>query len=569
MLDSSTSSSKKSTLLCSVPSTPTIGTIGPITFKQPTSGTSGYISNNKHNLGVTTSSIASSIQDSLNQLSLSTTSSQTNVINTANLTPQAIDCSDLGLPTEPIKMMNLPTSKQTSDYNSDTSSSNEWNSNTWSLSLENSNNRTKPNRNDCPKSINLNNNNKFKTPFNPAPQNKTSDKSQQTTGTSSANSTLLRNTYNSIRQQALQNIQNKTNQQVNSQQSSTLQEDLLRLINPDSYGYDNGDNLSEVNSNSSNQASNESSNTQYSTPYSSLERSNTSCSNKEYNHQSTNEDKKDCVQPVQVVSNTQLITNHGQLFNKPKLEKTQSMDLCKIDNQINNFNDKKKSQSASKTKKYSFDSSSTAATVDQDWPRSLVNNANKALAVTQQATSQANSLPTTTSLVSNGRKLFKNELQQQDKLKDAASSTTDELKDDPTCPSPATIAAATLNQHRNSLDEWIKEFENFSKNAGTMFGNDSVTKRFSITNSAADQPDDDCFQISRPIEPSQLDTEKVKSLEDRLKQLQSDLVREQSSKLTLEEQVKHLEEENRRLHNESVTGEFSLEKKIILKCIIF
>lgn len=61
----------------------------------------------------------------------------------------------------------------------------------------------------------------------------------------------------------------------------------------------------------------------------------------------------------------------------------------------------------------------------------------------------------------------------------------------------------------------------------------------------------------------------MKSLEDRLKQLQSDLVREQSSKLTLEEQVKHLEEENRRLHNESVTGEFSLEKKIILKCIIF
>jgi len=534
MLDSSTSSSKK--LLCSVPSTPTIS----YSSKQQTSGT--FSANNKSNLQATTSSIASSIQDSLNQLtdqlslSLSTTSSQ--IVNSVSLQPQQIECSELGLPIEPIKM-NLTTSKQTSDYNSDTSSSNEW-----SLSLDNSANRAKLQQQQ--QKLNNSSNNTFKTPFTPVVQSKTADKSQQTSSAS-----LLHNTYNSIRQQALQNKQ----QQQSSETNSTLQEDLLRLINPDNFSYDNGD--SELNSNSSNQASNESSNTQYSTPYSSLERSNTSCSNKDYNHhhQSTNEDKKNCAVIAQsnVVSNNRMISNqmvnnnikltNSQLFDKPKLEKTQSMEtLCKNDNKLNSFNDKK-SQSASKTKKYSFDSNSTTTvkSIDQEWPRSLVNNANKALAVTQQANSQPiNSM--------NKKSLFKD--LQQDK-----SSSKENL-------SPVTLAAATLNQHRNSLDEWIKEFENFSKNAGTMFGaSESLSKRFSITNSTdADQADDSCFQMTRPIEPSRLDTEKVKNLEDRLKQLQSDLVREQSSKLTLEEQVKHLEEENRRLHNESITAAAQLRK---------
>lgn len=117
MLDSSTSSSKKSTLLCSVPSTPTSSIVAPVACTFNKQQTSAFL-NKKQNSAATTSSIASSIQDSLNQLSLSTTSSQTNVINMTNLMPETI-----GLPAEPIKMMNLQsTSKQTSDYNSDTSS---------------------------------------------------------------------------------------------------------------------------------------------------------------------------------------------------------------------------------------------------------------------------------------------------------------------------------------------------------------------------------------------------------------------------------------------------------------
>ena len=551
MLDSSTSSSKKSTLLCSMPSTPTssIGAGQLACFNKQAPATGPFMQTGKSITGAT-SSIASSIQDSLNQLSLSTTSSQTHAVN------QPIECSDLGLPTEPIKI-NLSVSKQTSDYNSDTSSSNEWNSNTWSLSLESSNNRNKLNGGDgekfaCPKPTQA----KFKTPFAPiALATNKHDKYTSTTptptGVSSASSTLLRNTYNSqLRQAALNSSLNKAGHLPNQQTSSTLQEDLLRLINPDSYLTDNGDNLSEVNSNSSNPLSNESSNTQYSTPYSSLERSNTSCSNKEYN-QSTNE-RKTSADAAVVAQPAQVVSLRGQT-GKPldKSNRSSSMEyLCKLDNQLKEGD--KKSQSAANTKKYSFDSNTAAPTDGQsDWS-SLVNNASKALALAQQA----NSLPVAASFP-NKKSLFKNELQQ-------ASSASPEHKEDckstdaTTCPSPATIAAATLNQHRHSLDKWIKEFEDFSKNAGTMLSADG-SNRFSISNStaAADLADDDCFETRNPVEPSQLDAEKVKSLEDRLKKLQLDLDKEQSSKMTLEEQVKHLEEENRRLHNESVTGRFA------------
>lgn len=570
MLDSSTSSSKKSTLLCSVPGTPTSTSIGgPLVFgKQPPAGTPAFM-----HKGITgaTSSIASSIQDSLNQLSLSTTSSQTHAAN------QQIECADLGLPTEPIKI-NLSTSKQTSDYNSDTSSSNEWNSNTWSLSLESSNNRNKLNGDGdgnkfvCPKPA------KFKTPFAPpsvlvtGKHDKYTSTTPTNTGASSASSTLLRNTYNSqLRQHALNSSLNKPGALPNQQTSSTLQEDLLRLINPDSYLTDNGDNLSEVNSNSSNPLSNESSNTQYSTPYSSLERSNTSCSNKEYNQSTNNNgDRKAAAeasmitaQPAQVVSNRSPARNNQQQpqsqTGKPKLleksNRSSSMEfLCKLDNQLAKESGDRKSQSASKAKKYSFDSNSTTADGQSDWS-SLVNNASKALALAQQA----NSLPATPGFPSK-KSLFKGELQSSgaspehkasEDCKGNEAATT-------TCQSPATIAAATLNQQRQSLDKWIKEFEDFSKNANNLLGGDAAN-RFSISNSAAvpDLADDDCFETRNPIEPSQLDAEKVKSLEDRLKKLQLDLVKEQSSKLTLEEQVKHLEEENRRLHNESVTGNSS------------
>lgn len=543
MLDSSNSNKKTEILSTGISSTPAIGV--PMFSNQ---------ANQFKNTGVT-SSIASSIQDSLNQLSLSTTSSQ---MNTNNLASQTIEYSDVGLPTEPIKI-NLPTSKQTSDYNSDTSSSNEWNqmdSNTWSISLENSNNRPKlTNENDnskfvCPKPVN----GKFKTPFSVQPNTNLTlmnkNDKYTSTPTASASSTLIRSTANSRQQ-------NKTN--------STLQEDLLRLINPNLDSYlpsplsDNGDNTSENNLNSSNPStSNESSNTQYSTPYSSLERSNTSCSNKDSginNQISTNEEKKESVLVAQpaIVSNYQLNPQLDKKsidhFNRQqsKLDKfdhkSSSMDyLCKIDK----IKDDKKTQSVTKSKKFSFDSSSTG--IDQDWP-SLVSNANKVLEVTQQA----NSLATTS--LTNKKSLFKNELQQINK-----SSSLKESEDNAsssTCASPATIATAKLNQHRNSLDQWIKEFENFSKNASTLFnvGGDS-SKRFSTGENSTDQVEDDCFQQAsrNQLEPSQLDAEKVKSLEERLKQLQTDLVKEQSSKLTLEEQVKHLEEENRRLHNESISA---------------
>ena len=251
-------------------------------------------------------------------------------------------------------------------------------------------------------------------------------------------------------------------------------------------------------------------------------------------------------QPAQVLTNAA-----GQPKPLEKSNRSSSMEyLCKLDNQFNKEGDKK-SQSAAKAKKYSFDSNTTTADGQSDWS-SLVNNASKALALAQQANSLPVGFP-------KQKSLFKNELQQAAASASDQKTPDDSKADAVTCPSPATIAAATLNQHRHSLDKWIKEFEDFSKNVGTLGADGS--NRFSISNSVAvpELADDDCFEMSRSqIEPSQLDAEKVKSLEDRLKRLQLDLVKEQSSKLNLEEQVKHLEEENRRLHNESVTGNFIL-----------
>jgi signal-induced proliferation-associated 1 like protein 2 len=63
-----------------------------------------------------------------------------------------------------------------------------------------------------------------------------------------------------------------------------------------------------------------------------------------------------------------------------------------------------------------------------------------------------------------------------------------------------------------------------------------------------------------PGNPPALPSESVKELENTVKKLQIDLVKEQVEKSTLEKTVQDLRDENRRLHDESATASAQLKK---------
>ncbi|RWS08731.1 signal-induced proliferation-associated 1-like protein 2 [Dinothrombium tinctorium] len=165
--------------------------------------------------------------------------------------------------------------KVTSDYHSDTSSSNEWCSNSWSLPLVSSN-------------LEVETNNQV---VNVAAFNKDHGIYNRTKSPKVYNQQNLRGCVNDrIRVKSGSNKSSGSSCSGSSTSTSTLQEELLKLINPE-YISDNVD--SEANSSSGG----ETSTTQYSTPYSSLERT----SNKD------NSTKGDDViltvaQPAQVIS---------------------------------------------------------------------------------------------------------------------------------------------------------------------------------------------------------------------------------------------------------------------------
>jgi len=68
------------------------------------------------------------------------------------------------------------------------------------------------------------------------------------------------------------------------------------------------------------------------------------------------------------------------------------------------------------------------------------------------------------------------------------------------------------------------------------------------------------FGSAMPGNPPALPSESVKELENTVKKLQIDLVKEQVEKSTLEKTVQDLRDENRRLHDESATASAQLKK---------
>ena len=252
----------------------------------------------------------------------------------------------------------------------------------------------------------------------------------------------------------------------NCSSTSTLQEDLLKIINLD---YKDKSNTGDIESNS-NTSGNETSTSHYSTPYSSLERS----------------------------------SNKSGARHK-NLEKTSPW-ASGQSSQSNNF-----SQHSSPEHNYSKDEPASHLTRSQTTP------ALSSILSTKLTSTKEEELGSGDEEVVGEANLL--------------TSKDDVNLDWPTLVETATKAIAKAseideNEDINAIDEWLKEFgANISTNGIAGVG-----------------------------------CENVKVLEETVKKLQFDLVKEQSDKASLEEQVKSLKEENIRLLEESKTAAAQLRK---------
>jgi hypothetical protein len=412
------------------------------------------------------------------------------------------------LPQQPKSVCN----KVTSDYNSDTSSSNEWNSNSWSLppmdtklgSATAANSVLGPSASNSIQAIGSNSNSKPATPC--TLQTNTLESGRKSSisncsGRSNPNAAVLRNGFARLK---ASHPNPTAGSSCCSSSTSTLQEDLLRLISPEFMGGESNDLLNENDlaiengngsasggsgtTNGANSSADCSTSTQYSTPYSSLERD-SSCGRMDTADESsptpssTKNEKLSAINAGQKSAGNQIIltvAQPAQVVSDPAMGGTSVQVTC-----------------------HSSNESTASSNQENEW-RTLVETAQKAL---------------------------------------SEMSSSLETSDRPSTDSAAFSSGSS--GPIDSLDDWIREFEHFSK------------QQTACLNGAASG--------SSPSNTSKgsfagMDFESVKQLEDQLKRLQIDLVKEQSDKMTLEEQVKRLRLENARLHEESQTAAAQLRK---------
>lgn len=464
------------------------------------------------------SNLAASIHEGLHCIGQSTSMNQfSNGLRSSNTITVGQSST---LPQQPKNGSN----KVTSDYNSDTSSSNEWNSNSWSLppmdtkvgsiSSTSGKNTIGLGNSNQPISSNLISSSKPTTPC--TSQTNTLDSGRKSSisncsGRSNTNAAVMRNGFARLKA----NHPNSTaGSSCCSSSTSTLQEDLLRLISPEFMVGESGDILNElnhenelttengdgsgsgtINSNKSVTSTNGaghsstdcSTSTQYSTPYSSLERD-SSCGRLDTADES---------------SPTPCTTTTNGSENGAASKSAGNQIILTVAQPAQVVSDAANGASTSSTT--ADNDSNVSPSQEKEW-RALFETAQKALS--------------------------------------EMSSTLDPAER-PSADSTAFNSSSS--GPIDSLDDWIREFEHFSKqqtagwngpaSRGSPNGNTTIRSSF-----------------------AGMDFESVKQLEDQLKRLQIDLVKEQSDKITLEEQVKRLQLENARLHEESQTAAAQLRK---------